>query len=143
MYETMKKMFFLTLIAVLSIVSATACGSDGNDDVEPVNVDSAVYGAWKCTDAKVLEIDLGGMSLPSSAEDMIKSQIEEDMKGEIVTLSASDIRMEGEMIVFKDSGIKWRILSLTSTHMKVEYNVESDYASASVRMKVAATFEKQ
>lgn len=131
----------LMLLVMAMIVSAMACGSDKKEGEAPENV-STIYGVWKCTDADVLEIDLGGMSLPSSAEEMIRRQIESDMKGQTMTLSENGIRLDGDYIVFKDSGIRWHVLSLTDSRKKVAYDVESSYASASLKMKVEAVYEK-
>lgn len=137
----MKKTVMLMLLVMAMIVSAMACGSDKKEGEAPENV-STIYGVWKCTDADVLEIDLGGMSLPSSAEEMIRRQIESDMKGQTMTLSENGIRLDGDYIVFKDSGIRWHVLSLTDSRKKVAYDVESSYASASLKMKVEAVYEK-
>lgn len=131
----------LMLLVMAMIVSATACGGDKKEGEAPEDV-STIYGVWKCTDADVLEIDLGGMSLPSSAEEMIRRQIESDMKGQTMTLSENEIRLDGDYIIFKDSGIRWHVLSLTDSRMKVAYDVESSYASASLKMKVEAVYEK-
>lgn len=131
----------LMLLVMAMIVSAMACGSDKKEGEAPEDV-STIYGVWKCTDADVLEIDLGGMSLPSSAEEMIRRQIESDMKGQTMTLSENEIRLDGDYIVFKDSGIRWHVLSLTDSRKKVAYDVESSYASASLKMKVEAVYEK-
>lgn len=131
----------LMLLVMAMIVSAMACGSDKKEGEAPEDV-STIYGVWKCTDADVLEIDLGGMSLPSSAEEMIRRQIESDMKGQTMTLSENGIRLDGDYIVFKDSGIRWHVLSLTDSRKKVAYDVESSYASASLKMKVEAVYEK-
>ena len=131
----------LMLLVMAMIVSATACGSDKKEGEAPEDV-STIYGVWKCTDADVLEIDLGGMSLPSSAEEMIRRQIESDMRGQTMTLSENGIRLDGDYIVFKDSGIRWHVLSLTDSRKKVAYDVESSYASASLKMKVEAVYEK-
>lgn len=137
----MKKTVMLMLLVMAMIVSAMACGSDKKEGEAPEDV-STIYGVWKCTDADVLEIDLGGMSLPSSAEEMIRRQIESDMKGQTMTLSENGIRLDGDYIVFKDSGIRWHVLSLTDSRKKVAYDVESSYASASLKMKVEAVYEK-
>lgn len=64
------------------------------------------------------------------------------MKGQTMTLSENEIRLDGDYIVFKDSGIRWHVLSLTDSRKKVAYDVESSYASASLKMKVEAVYEK-
>lgn len=138
----MKKYLLLGLMAVLTIVTATACSSDKDDDKVLGDDSSAIYGKWKCVDAKVLDIDLGDMSLPSSAEDMIKKQIEDDMIGQTVNIDRSDIRVDGDVVIFNESGIRWHVLSLTDRKLRVSYDVESSYASFTLKMKVEATFDK-
>lgn len=64
------------------------------------------------------------------------------MKGQTMTLSENEIRLDGDYIVFKDSGIRWHVLLLTDSRKKVAYDVESSYASASLKMKVEAVYEK-
>lgn len=134
----MNRLVFTGLCAIVVMLSLTACGS-GREDDSPDDKTS-VYGTWKCVEAEIKSIDLGGISLPPEAEETIKEQIEDDLEGATIVLKEKEIRLDGEYVVFRDSGIKWHVLSLSDNRLKVAYDLDSSYAYSTFKMKVEAIY---
>lgn len=137
----MKKYFLFSFMAMISLFLPTACSDDDNDEV--FEGSDAIYGSWVCTEAKVVSLDLNGMSLPDAVASMIKEQLESDLIGDTMILNESNVKLDGKVLIFKGSDIKWQILSLTGSRMDIRYDTTSSYSGMTFKMKVEATYQKK
>lgn len=141
-YITIMKLlkgFALAFLFLVPCLCLCACGSD--EDAPQVET-TKIAGNWKCTECEVQSIDFSEMQLPSFATDLIKEQIESSMVGSTITVDPKKVSVDGNVVVFKDSGIKWHIQSLSDNTLVVIYNTENEYQSISLKMKIQAKFIK-
>ncbi len=138
-----RKNFLLSGIFFLfACVLVVSCGKDDDDDV-PSNIDTAALGGtWKCVDADVESISAGNFELPDMVKDMFINQIESQMEGETITIDPAKVKYDGKVIIFKESGISWKVLSLTSDKMEVLYDTDSSASGYSLKMTIKAEYEK-
>lgn len=134
----MKKFLFLSFAAMAMLLCMTACGNDDDPDIDS----SEIYGTWVCTDAKVIDIDMNGIDLPSSAKDVITDAIEKDMIGQVITLTKDNAKLKGDYIVFNSDGVRWQVKSLDSRKMRVIYETHNKAMSYNLTVKVDCVYKK-
>lgn len=137
----LKKFFSLFVIALTMSVFAASCSDDDDDDFKGGDVKELI-GNWKCVDCDVESFSFTGTDLPSSVKDMIITQLETDMIGSVTTINENNVSLEGNVLIFKSSNIKWTIKELTARHMEVVYDVNQSYGGIGMKMTVEAEFNK-
>ncbi len=73
---------------------------------------------------------------------MIITKVETEMIGTVTTIDENSIQLNGNVIIFKDSDIRWTITELTANHMEVIYKVDQSYNGIGMKMTVEAEFNK-
>lgn len=137
----LKKFLSLFVIALTMSVFAASCSDDDDDDFKGGDVKELI-GNWKCVDCDVESFSFTGTDLPSSVKDMIITQLETDMIGSVTTINENNVSLEGNVLIFKGSNIKWTIKELTARHMEVVYDVNQSYGGIGMKMTVEAEFNK-
>lgn len=137
----LKKFFSLFVIALTMSVFATSCSDDDDDDFKGGDAKELI-GNWKCVDCDVESFSFTGTDLPSSVKDMIVTQLETDMIGSVITINEDNVSLTGNVLIFKDSNIKWTIKELSARHMEVVYDVNQSYGGIGMKMTVEAEFNK-
>lgn len=126
--------FFLIVFPFL-----VAC-SDDND--EPDVDSSEIQGVWECVDCEVTDMRAsGGLELPDFLTEMIAANLEGEMLGSKTVIS-DDVKINGNVIVFPGSGIKWKIIKLDDKEMDVEYDTSSEAGGYGISMTVKASYRK-
>lgn len=138
----LKKFIPLFVIALTMSVFVTACSDDDDDDDFTGGDVKELVGNWKCVDCDVESFSFTGADLPSSVKDMIITRLETEMIGSVTTIDRNNVSLTGNVLIFKDSNIKWTIKELTATHMEVIYGVDQSYGGIGIKMTVEAEFNK-
>lgn len=136
-----KRLFPLFLLVFTLGVFVTSCSDDDDDDFTGGDVADLV-GNWKCVDCDVESFSFSGTDLPASVKNMIINQLETDMIGSVTTINENNVSLTGNVLIFKDSNIKWTIKELTAKHMEVVYDVDQSYGGMGFKMTVEAEFTK-
>lgn len=130
----------LLLLGLLLLFPVLSSCSDDKD--EPAVDSSKIQGVWECTACKVLDVKgINGLELPQQVIDIIKGQLEGEMVGERITIDKK-ATMKGDLLIFGDSGISWKILKLTDSAMTVEYDTSSSAGSYGMNMTVKCDYKK-
>lgn len=133
----MKKVLFLAMLLVMPLLSACS-----KDDDEPTIESSEIQGTWECTSCEVLKMEgFNGLDLPQSAMDIIKNQLVSSMVGERITIT-DKVKVSGDVVIFPESGIRWKILELSAKNMTVQYDTSSSAAGYGMNMTVKAKYKK-
>lgn len=130
-------MFALTLGVCMS-----SCSDDDDEDDFTGADAKELVGNWKCVDCDVESLSFTGTDLPASVKDMIITKVETEMIGTVTTIDENNVQLKGNVIIFKDSDIKWTITELTASHMEVIYDVDQSYNGIGMKMTVEAEFNK-
>lgn len=140
--KTIAKFWTLMFVCILSAVSLAACGDD--DDEQTLDGDkSKIAGTWKCVEADVDEIAVEGLDFfPETVKDLIARQMEASLLGEVLTIDANAIQLDGKVVIFKNSDVRWTILKLTKNEMDVRYQTITAYEGVSMRMTIEAEYKK-
>lgn len=140
--KTIAKFWTLMLVCILSAAALSACG----DDDEELTLDgdkSKIAGTWKCVEVDVDEIAVDGLDyFPATVKELIARQMEASLLGEVVTIDANAIQLDGNVVVFKDSDLRWTIRHLTKTEMDVRYQTITAYEGVGMRITVEAEYKK-
>lgn len=118
-----KNLILFALTAFILGVIAISCSSD--DDPETGSTEIA--GTWQCVSAEVSDIRMAheGVTLPEYVLNMLKASTEEALEGETVIIDSSNVKVNGNVVTFKDSGIKWHINSITDRELSVTYETSN------------------
>ena len=135
------KILLLCFMALFLGITATACSDDDDKDTD-INP-NALAGRWECTSCEITDMkSIGGMELPDFITSMIADQLESQMIGSVQEISA-DAKLQGNLLILPDAGIKWTILNLTDDYMKVQYDTSNSAGNyGGIEMTVIAEFEK-
>lgn len=137
----LKKFILFFVFALTMGVCMSSCSDDDDDDFKGADAGDLV-GNWKCVDCDVESLTFTGTDLPTSVKDMIITKVETEMIGTVTTIDENNIQLNGNVIIFKDSDIKWTITELTANHMEVIYKVDQSYNGIGMKMTVEAEFNK-
>ncbi|MDE6410691.1 MAG: hypothetical protein K2K81_10695 [Muribaculaceae bacterium] len=133
----MKKVLFLTFLLIMPILSACS-----KDDDEPTVDSSEIQGVWECTSCEVIDIaGFNGLELPETVINIISNQLVSNMIGNQITIS-DKVKMNGDVLIFPDSGIKWKILDLSAKNMTVQYDTSSEASGYGMTMTVKTKYKK-
>lgn len=130
------KKFLILLLMFLPLL--TSCGNDDEPEVDA----SEIQGVWECTSCTIENIEgLNGMVVPDVVTNILKEQMVNNMIGDRITIS-SGVKVNGDVVLFPESGIKWKILSLTDKKMTVRYDTSSSSGSYGMNMTIKADYKK-
>lgn len=135
-----KKFILFALTAFFLSVIAISCSSDDEPEIESTEI----AGTWQCVSAKVSNIDMAydGITLPDLVLDMLKDRTEESLEGETVIIDSSKVKINGNVVIFKDSGIEWHINSITDKEMNVTYETSNSMDAVKLKMTVIAKYKR-
>lgn len=135
------------MLVLVATFSLTSCGDDDDDkkSADQLTKESMLMGKWECTSCDVIDISGVGMGLPDMVKQLISSQIENEMIGEVTEIpdfSTGKVKLEDDVLIMPGSGIRYTILQLSESSMTVRYNTSSSYGGYGLDMTIEAEFEK-
>lgn len=134
----MRNLLVLGILLLMPILSSC---SDDKDD-EPNVESSKIEGVWECTSCEVVDMaGLNGLDLPDVVVNLITNQLVGDMVGSTITIT-DKAKVSGDMLIFPDSNIRWKIISLTDRNMTVQYDTSSASGGYGMNMTVKAAYKK-
>lgn len=135
-----KNLILFVLTAFLLSVIAISCSSDDDPEIGSTEI----AGTWQCVSAEVSDIRMAydGVTLPEYVLNMLKVRTEEALEGETVIIDSSKVKVNGNVVTFKDSGIEWHINSITDIELSVTYETSNSLDAVELNMTVIAKYKR-
>lgn len=142
----MKKNKFIAILLCLVTLSfaAVSCGGDDDDDDTVSSDVENLAGTWRCTEADIEDFSMTyeGFELPGDVLGTVMDQIEASLVGSETVIDPAKVKLTGKVLLFTDSGIEWRINSMTRNTLDVTYKTTTTEAGATIDMTLDCKFKR-